>query len=98
VETEEIVEVEKGKACLYTSNGYTNQIEEAFFLSRLNTYPTKLSGKIGFMWKHIMKTMRSSSSLPKILDMANRHLKRCNLSRLDCTTHTSNPYHILHTK
>ena len=36
--------------------------------------------------------------LQRISDKAKRHLKRCPLSHLDCTTHISNMYHMLHTK
>jgi hypothetical protein len=36
--------------------------------------------------------------LTKDIGYGKKYLKRCLLSRLDCTIHTSNSYHTLHTK
>jgi hypothetical protein len=91
--------VGSGMATIILPMGTQIHIEEALLYpdSTCTLLSYRDIRKMEFMWKHMKKTMSSSSS-PKILDMANRHLKRCLLSRLDCTIHTSKPYHILHTK
>ena len=92
--------VGSGRATFILPMGTQIHIEEALLYP--DSTRTLLSyrdiRKMDFMWKHMKNTIRSSSSSQKIPDMANKHLKKCLLSRLDCTTHTSNPYHILHTK
>jgi len=82
-----------GRATIVLPMGTHITIEDALL------YPdSKISVKTVFILKPVMTIMRNSSSLLKITDMANKLLNKFLLFRPDCTTHTLNPYHMLHTR
>jgi hypothetical protein len=89
-----------GRATITFPNGTQVTIEDA--LLYLDSTHTLISfrdiRRAGYMYISMKTTKRNFSLLLSLLNMPIRFKKEFLLLRLDCTTHTLNPYHMLHTR
>jgi hypothetical protein len=85
--------VGSGMATIILPMGTQIHIEEALLYpdSTCTLLSYRVSRKIGYMWKHMKKIKKIFLFSQRVLDKANRHLKKCPFSQLDCTMHTFNP-------